>query len=58
LCFNPRAREGRDINIEESKLTKQEIITALFGARNSPGYAKYNQHKGGRIILKLKEKRV
>jgi hypothetical protein len=53
------------INLEKSKLSKQEIISALYGARNKPsgigkngkpikGYAGYNRFAGGRIILKIK----
>jgi hypothetical protein len=42
------------INLEESKMTKREIITALYGARNNPRYAIKNKFKGGRIILKIK----
>jgi hypothetical protein len=43
------------INLEKSSLTKYEIIKTLFAARNSVDYDKKNKHKGGRIILKLKE---
>jgi hypothetical protein len=48
------------INLEDSKMTKRQIMSALYGARNRPetakthGYAHYNKHKGGRIILKIK----
>ena len=48
------------INLEDSKMTRRQIISALYGARNRPetakthGYAHYNKHKGGRIILKIK----
>jgi hypothetical protein len=42
------------INLEKSSLTKQEIITALYGARNNPRYPKKNKFQGGRIILKIK----
>jgi hypothetical protein len=35
-------------------LTKQEVITALHGARNNPRYAKKNKFNGGRIILKIR----
>ncbi|GHV86615.1 hypothetical protein AGMMS50230_22230 [Spirochaetia bacterium] len=41
------------INLETSKLTKSEAITALHGARNNPRYATKNKFKGGRIILKI-----
>jgi len=54
------------INLETSNLTRREAIGALYSARNSvrritskgtiiPGYAEYNRHSGGRIILKLKD---
>jgi len=54
------------INLETSDLTRHEVIGALYSARNSvkhktnkgaiiPGYAEYNIHTGGRIILKLKD---
>jgi hypothetical protein len=53
------------INLEKSSLSKQQILSALYGARNKPsgigkdgrhikGYADYNQFSGGRIILKIK----
>jgi hypothetical protein len=42
------------INLETSNLTKQEIMTALYGARNSPEYGDYNRFSGGKIALKLK----
>ena len=48
------------INLEDSKMTKRQIMSALYGARNRPetakthGYAHYNKYKGGRIILKIK----
>jgi SPP1 gp7 family putative phage head morphogenesis protein len=42
------------INLEESNLTKHQIITALYGARNSPEYGDYNRFKGGKIILKIR----
>jgi SPP1 gp7 family putative phage head morphogenesis protein len=42
------------INLEESNLTKHQIITALYGARNSPEYGEYNRFRSGKIILKLK----
>jgi hypothetical protein len=49
------------INLEKSKLTRREIMSTLYGARNKPGterirgYAHYNRFKGGRIILKIRE---
>ena len=54
------------INLENSNLTSHEVISALYGARNSKthttrrgtiikGYAEYNRFAGGRIILKLKD---
>jgi len=48
------------INLEVSNLTRQEIISTLYGARNKPeteisrGYDYYNRFEGGRIILKIK----
>ena len=48
------------INLEKSSLTRREIMSTLFGARNKPetekirGYAHYNRFKGGRIILKIR----
>ena len=50
------------INLEKSELFLREIISVLYGARNKPetikihGYAHYNKFKGGKIILKIKEK--
>jgi hypothetical protein len=52
------------INLEASNLTRHEIISALYGARNSvthadrrgniiKGYADSNRFSGGRIILKI-----
>ena len=49
------------INLENSTLSKKEIISTLYGARNKPetpkrhGYAHYNKFQGGKIILKIKE---
>ena len=54
------------INLENSTLTRSEVMTALRGARHSKthtnrrgdtikGYADINQFDGGRIVLKLKE---
>jgi hypothetical protein len=48
------------INLEKSNLTKREIMSTLYGARNKPetetsrGYAYYNRFEGGRIILKIR----
>jgi len=53
------------INLEASNLTRHEIISALYGARNSvthtdrkgniiKGYADSNRFSGGRIILKIR----
>ena len=42
------------ITLEKSKLTKREIMTTLYAARNSADYAKKNGYTGGRIILKIK----
>ncbi|MDR0910306.1 MAG: hypothetical protein LBM77_11145 [Spirochaetaceae bacterium] len=41
------------INLETSNLTKSEVITALFGARNNPRYERKNKFEGGLVILKL-----
>jgi len=48
------------INLEKSRLTRTEIMSTLYGARNKPetgkirGYAHSNRFKGGRIILKIR----
>jgi hypothetical protein len=48
------------INLEKSELTRREVMSALYGARNKTeteqahGYAHYNKFKGGRVILKIK----
>jgi hypothetical protein len=42
------------INLENSNLTKHQIITALHGARNSPEYGEYNRFRSGKIILKIR----
>jgi hypothetical protein len=42
------------INLDESHLSKHQIIKALIGARNSPEYVKGNNFSGGKIILKIK----
>ena len=41
-------------------MTKRQIVSALYGARNraetaeNHGYAYYNKYEGGRIILKIR----
>jgi hypothetical protein len=42
------------INLEKSNLAKHQIIATLYGARNSPEYAKYNRFGGGKIVLKIR----
>jgi len=42
------------INLEKSSLSKQQAISALYGARNNARYAKKNRFSGGMIILKIK----
>ena len=48
------------INLETSNLTRRQIMSTLYGARNkvgtdtSHGYSYYNKYKGGRIILKIR----
>jgi SPP1 gp7 family putative phage head morphogenesis protein len=42
------------INLENSPLTKSEIIRTLYRARNSEDYKKHNTFKGGKIILKIR----
>jgi hypothetical protein len=43
------------INLENSRLTKRQAISALHGARNNTErYAKKNRFAGGRIILKIR----
>jgi hypothetical protein len=53
------------INLEDSILTRREVIGSLYSARNSvthtdrhgniiKGYAERSTHHGGRVILKLK----
>jgi hypothetical protein len=42
------------INLEDSPLSRREIMSTLFGTRNSDDYRKKNTFKGGRIILKIK----
>jgi hypothetical protein len=47
------------IDLENSSLTRREVMSTLFGARNKPesekshGFAYYNKFKGGLIVLKL-----
>jgi hypothetical protein len=51
------------INLEKSNLTRQEIMSTLYGARNKPetetnrGYDYYNRFEGGRLILKIKDEK-
>jgi hypothetical protein len=43
------------INLENSGLTKQQGISALYGARNNTGrYTRKNRFAGGMIVLKIK----
>lgn len=48
------------INLDESNLTRREIMSTLHWARNkpsepnSPGYIDFNKFQGGAIILKIK----
>jgi len=48
------------INLETSNLTRRQIMSTLYGARNkvetdtNHGYSYYNRFKGGRIILKIR----
>jgi hypothetical protein len=42
------------INLENSPLTKQEIIETLYGTRNSEDYLRKNEFNGGKIILKIR----
>ena len=48
------------INLETSRMTRRQIMSTLYWARNkigtdtSHGYAYYNKFKGGRIILKIR----
>jgi hypothetical protein len=48
------------LNLETSNLTRRQIMSTLYGARNkvgtdvSHGYSYYNKFKGGRIILKIR----
>jgi len=53
------------INLENSNLSRKQIMTTLYGARNKLntnkiwGYDHYNQFQGGMIILKIKgQKRI
>jgi len=54
------------INLETSNLTRNEVIRALYSAKNSKthttkrgnlikGYADYNRFSGGRVILKIRD---
>jgi len=43
------------INLENSPLTKREIINTLYAVRNSLDYDNKNIHEGGRIILKIRD---
>ena len=49
------------INLENSMLSKKEIISTLYGARNKPetekrhGYTHYNKFKDGKIVLNIRE---
>jgi len=51
------------INLEDSNLSKRQVISALIGARNrqetatTHGYAHYNRSKGGQIILRIRGQR-
>ena len=51
------------INLETSYMSKRQIISALFGARNrresakNHGYNHYNKFKGGRIIIKIRDRK-
>jgi len=45
------------INLEKSPLTKRDIINTLYAARNSVDYGRKNKHKGGKIILKIKDQK-
>ena len=42
------------INLENSSLTTREIMSALYGARNSPKYPEISKFSGGMILLKVK----
>ena len=42
------------INLENSPLTRREIVNTLYAARNSLEYSKKNTYEDGRIILKIK----
>jgi hypothetical protein len=41
------------INLEKSPMTKRDIISTIYRARNSEDYARKNRFTGGRIILKI-----
>jgi hypothetical protein len=42
------------INLEDSPMTRREIMSTFYGARNSDDYRKKNAFKGGSIVLKIK----
>jgi hypothetical protein len=42
------------INLEKSPLSRRDIMSTLYGSRNSGDYAKKNKFKGGMIVLKIK----
>jgi len=42
------------INLEKSNLTHLQVMTALYGARNSAKYPQKGAYNGGKIILKIK----
>jgi hypothetical protein len=43
------------INLENSPLTRRQVMSTLYEARNNPEYAVHSaKNKGGRIILKIK----
>ena len=48
------------INLETSDISRRQVMSALYGARNrrestkSHGYNHYNKFKGGKIIIKMK----
>jgi hypothetical protein len=43
------------INLENSPLTRRQVVSTLYEARNNPEYATHSEkNKGGRVILKIK----
>ncbi|MCL2599850.1 MAG: hypothetical protein FWD88_01520 [Treponema sp.] len=48
------------INLENSPLSRRQIMSTLYGARNKPetpyshGYDHYNKFRGGVIVLKIR----